>query len=272
MIRLQPFVTEKIWGYENWIVSTHPAGESRGENAIGYARPLKKILGKEYPLLITVIQANETLSVQVHPGDEYARVHEDASGKTECWLVLNAAPGARLVTGLKAGTTKDDVRTAIQQNSFERYLYYETVSQGDFIYIPAGHIHAIGGGIRLLEVQQSSDITYRLYDWGRPRELHIEKALDVLDTSETLVTHNFLGKFSSPYFSLERIAVNNQAQTFVCEPDTVLFILSGNGRIAQNGAPLKAEDTFFFSERESVTVEGALDVIKIQTQKNPQVM
>jgi mannose-6-phosphate isomerase len=264
MFRLQPFVSEKIWGYENWIVSTHPAGESLCLST-GTARPLKETLGKAYPLLIKVIQANETLSVQVHPDDEYAR-RENASGKTECWYVLSSAPGAKLVAGLTAASV-DDVRDAIAQNRLEDYLHYEPVSRGDFIYIPSGLVHAIGGGIRLLEVQQSSDITYRLYDWGRERELHIAKALDVLRFERARVIHGFMGDFSCPYFELRRIDVDTE-RTLTCAKDTVLFVLEGSGTAAQadaQNAPviLQAEDTLFFDAQETITVQGTLSVVYI---------
>ena len=167
-IKLTPITSEKIWGYELWIASTHPNG-TQPEFA--------KAVGGDFPLLVKIIQANDTLSIQVHPDDQKALELEGPGnrGKTECWYVLDAAPDARLVYGLKDGASTEQLAQAIKDNKLEPYLEFVEVHKGDFIYIPAGTVHAIGGGLRLLEVQQSCDLTYRLYDWGRGREVHIDK-------------------------------------------------------------------------------------------------
>jgi len=209
MFKTQPFVSEKVWGYERWIVSVHPAGQSLVDDTtpqIG-GTPLEAIAGASYPLLIKIIQANETLSVQVHPDDDYARLHEHSAGKTECWYVLDAVPDAKIIYGLQKDYRRSELETAIRDNTIEHCLRSVPVSKGDFIFIPAGTVHAIQGGLRLLEVQQSSDITYRLYDWGRPREVHVQKGLDVLRyLPESAMTpeHPFSGKSVCPYFRLEK--------------------------------------------------------------------
>ncbi len=138
------------------------------------------------PLLAKFIDAGEWLSIQVHPNDAQAKALEgEPRGKTEAWVVLDADPGARLVIGLKPGASTEQLTNAIQRNRLEELLVYAEVKPGDLLYIPANTVHALGPGILVYEIQQSSDTTYRLYDWGRlgldgqPRDLHIEKGVQV---------------------------------------------------------------------------------------------
>ena len=144
------------------------------------------IFGQHFPLLAKFIDANAQLSVQVHPKDSYAAWHEDGKlGKTEFWYILTAEPGARIVYGFKTPTDRAEVTQAIQDVTLDRLLHEEYVQAGDIIYVPAGTVHAIGSGVMLYELQEYSDVTYRMYDYGRlsasgkPRELHIERSLDV---------------------------------------------------------------------------------------------
>lgn len=141
-----------------------------------------------FPLLAKLIDASEWLSVQVHPDDAQARALEDQPrGKTEAWYILAAEPGARLVVGVQPGTTRPQMAQAIRDTALDSLLVYADVTAGDALFIGAGTVHAVGGGILLYEIQQSSDTTYRLYDWGRldldgrPRALHIEKGVQVAD-------------------------------------------------------------------------------------------
>lgn len=256
MFKTQPFISEKVWGYERWIVSVHPAGQSLADDGtpqIG-GTPLDAIAGASYPLLIKIIQANETLSVQVHPDDEYARLHEHSAGKTECWYVLEAAPDAKIIYGLQKDYPRSELEEAIRNNTIERCLRSVPVSKGDFIFIPAGTVHAIQGGLRLLEVQQSSDITYRLYDWGRPREVHIQKGLDVLrylPASALTPEHPFSGRMNCPYFRLEKKDFTAAGTLSFSSFDTPaaktgwcsLFIIAGNGTLETGGnGTLEAAD------------------------------
>lgn len=150
-----------------------------GEQAIA-------VFGRRFPLLAKFIDANAKLSVQVHPADDYAARHEGGKlGKTECWYILDAAPGASIIHGFKASTTREAVLRAIESVTLESLLEEVPVSAGDVIFVLAGTVHAIGSGVLLYELQEYSDVTYRMYDYGRltaagtPRELHIERALDV---------------------------------------------------------------------------------------------
>lgn len=142
------------------------------------------------PLLIKFIDASEVLSVQVHPDNDYAAEHHPGElGKTEAWYVIHAEPGARIVFGLKPGTNRDALRSAIEAGKVEDLLQYVPASTGDCFFTPAGTVHALGAGLVVYEVQQNSDVTYRFYDWnrvgldGKPRELHIEHSLKVVNFS-----------------------------------------------------------------------------------------
>lgn len=144
------------------------------------------IFGKRFPLLAKFIDANAQLSVQVHPNDAYASVHEGGKlGKTEFWYILAAEPDATIVYGFNTPTTRDEVERAIQEETLDALLHVEVVHPGDVIFVPAGTVHAIGSGVCLYELQEYSDITYRMYDYGRltatgqPRELHIQQSLNV---------------------------------------------------------------------------------------------
>jgi mannose-6-phosphate isomerase len=151
------------------------------------------LVGHRFPLLAKFIDANTNLSVQVHPDDRYAQSHEHGKlGKTEFWYVLDAAPGASIVHGFKTATSREEVRQAIQDLTLEGLLEEVHISNGDIIFVPAGAVHAIGTGVLLYELQEYSDLTYRMYDYGRltsagtPRELHIERSLDVAHYNRSL--------------------------------------------------------------------------------------
>jgi mannose-6-phosphate isomerase len=173
-----------------------------------------------FPLLAKFIDASDTLSVQVHPDDERA-APLGKRGKTEAWHVLVADTGARLIVGVSTGASKTDLATAIQQNRLEDLMLYEPVRTGDTLIIPAGTTHAIGGGILLYEIQQASDVTYRMYDWGRvddhgnPRDLHVEESIAVVDPAlralliEPLALDNWRAVLTAcRYFTLERWTVH----------------------------------------------------------------
>jgi len=187
---------------ESWEVACHNNGQSRVKNGQYAGYTLDKLLqekgmeilgvpfnkGDKFPLLIKFIDAKEKLSVQVHPDDHYASEFENGElGKSEAWYILQADKGAKLVAGLKDGVTKEEFRKKLMSGNLEEILNEVEVKAGDVLNIPAGLIHAIGDGILLAEIQQNSDTTYRVYDWGRlgldgnPRELHIEKSIDVID-------------------------------------------------------------------------------------------
>lgn len=188
---------------ETWECSTHPDGPSRvasgafaGEKLVDVLRAHPELIGTHpktdgeggLPVLIKFIDAARDLSVQVHPSDEYARTHEHGQlGKTEMWYVLEAAPGASLVYGFRQDLTRAMLAASLEDDTVEQYLQKVEIHRGDVFLIESGTVHAIGAGAMIVEIQESSNLTYRMYDYhrlgkdGKPRELHIAKALDVVD-------------------------------------------------------------------------------------------
>ena len=200
------------------------------------------------PLLIKVIFAREKLSVQVHPDDRLAQKYGEPRGKTECWYALEAEPGAEVAAGLKAGVTMDAVKSGIENGTLEQSLKMLPIHAGDMIYVDAGTVHAIWPGMVLLETQQNSDLTYRMYDYGRGRELHIEKSLEAarLTTKAGKVAPRVLEDrtilVEEDYFCVERIPVDvSRSSTSLRrsgEPKsglTYLFAAAGNGRLTSAG-------------------------------------
>jgi mannose-6-phosphate isomerase len=211
---LEPAALYKVWGGskmaslknlpakkgserlgETWEVSVHPDGPSQylNKNLSDYLTNI------EMPYLVKLIDTSDHLSVQVHPDDAFAKLHENSQGKTECWIILGAEEGSGIYLGLKEGVKKEEFEEALKKSErMDNFLVFHPVKRGDFFYVPAGSIHAIGNGVFLAEVQQSSGITYRVWDWnrlddeGESRELHIEKALQVINFSQE---HNRLKTF-----------------------------------------------------------------------------
>lgn len=172
-MKLETRAVEKIWGRRDLpppfrIPGDEPIGEIWFEPPPGLSQVLVKYLF-----------TSEKLSIQVHPSDEQAPA--GSSGKEECWLILEAQPGAQLGIGFKDAIGQDTLRQAALDGSIEDELEWHPVEAGDFFYLPAGTVHAIGPGLTLVEVQQNSDITYRLYDYGRPRELHLDEGVKIAD-------------------------------------------------------------------------------------------
>lgn len=198
ILKLTPFLQSTVWGGnkwgngpigESWVISNHPKG-SCSADGISLRDLVKE---EELPYLVKFIDTQDNLSVQVHPDDEFAKKFENSMGKTECWIILSAKPGAGIYLGLKKGVTEKEFREALENSAdMSSFLNFYPVNKGDFYFVPAGTAHAIGKDVFLVEVQQSSGITYRVWDWnrvgldGKPRELHIEKALKVIDFKRNL--------------------------------------------------------------------------------------
>jgi len=199
------------------------------------------------PLLIKVLFAREKLSVQVHPDDALARQHGFPRGKTECWYAMSAEPGAEVAVGLRPGTTPGEVAEGIEKGTLEDHLATLMVRKGDMIFVDAGTVHAIWPGSVLLETQQYCDLTYRMYDYGRPRELHIEKSLEAmrLDTRAGRIAPLELGDrkvlLDAEYFRIENVPVAGSRTSASLrgeesEPKLAyLFAASGTGRITGVG-------------------------------------
>lgn len=204
---------------ETWEISTHSSGPS----SLGQQK-LNELCELSY--LVKFIDTSDNLSVQVHPGDEYAKEHENSKGKTECWIILSSAAGAGIYLGFKPGITKKEFKTAIENNlEVDKYLNFIEVKAGDYFYVPSGTVHAIGSDVTLAEVQQSSGITYRVWDWnrvdvnGNSRELHVSRAMDVL---------NFNEEFNKSVIENNNLFTKVGLQEFVNHPDFKASILNLN--------------------------------------------
>lgn len=270
----QPVYQERLWGGtglrkyrpdvpgdrigESWEISAHEHGASlvangplRGESLDRLVAQFpEELLGSQeaqFPLLLKLISSRDTLSVQVHPQDHYAQIHEEGSlGKHELWYVLDAEPGAWIVYGLKPEVTSFEFRQAIAGGRVPETLRKVSVKPGDVFDIPPGLVHALGPGVTLAEIQQSSDVTYRVYDWdrvdanGKPRELHIEKALDVIDFGlRPKLDSPGLGyglpggrvqiRGANPYFAVEELTCEGQISwTEPVRRFVLYFLLEGN--------------------------------------------
>lgn len=171
-------VVEKPWG-RDVLPAPFESGQGQRIGEIWFEPPEEMT-----DILVKYIFTSEKLSVQVHPSDDQAReLGETGQGKEECWLVLDAEPGATLGIGFDEPLDADSLGAAALDGRIESLMTWHAVARGDFFYIPAGTVHAIGAGITLVEIQQNSDITYRLYDYGRPRELHLDKGVAVADAA-----------------------------------------------------------------------------------------
>ena len=220
-MKLQAHAVEKPWGRMNLApVFGGPFDRRIGE--IWFEHRASQTL----PLLVKYIFTSEKLSVQVHPNDDEARNRGFAGGKNECWYILDADDDATIGLGLKAEISPTELRTAAVDGSIEELIDWRPVSPGDFFYVPAGTVHAIGAGIMLLEVQQNADITYRLFDYGRPRELHLDDAIAV-SRPEKYPPENFrpaggpadVVLVDGPHFSLIRASsVDNISPSLSARP------------------------------------------------------
>ncbi len=235
-LKFKPILKPRIWGGqklntllgknfdtssavigESWEISGVPGDISTVSNGFLKGNTLNELLevymadlvgdkvfekyGDEFPLLIKFIDANDVLSIQVHPDDELARKRHNSFGKTEMWYVMQADKGARLISGFKKDTSKEAYLKALADGNLESLLASHEVKSGDVFFIPAGRVHAIGAGIVLAEIQQTSDVTYRLYDFdrrdaeGHTRELHTAQALDAIDFSGG---HDYKTQYNAP--------------------------------------------------------------------------
>jgi mannose-6-phosphate isomerase len=215
------------------------------------------------PLLIKFLFTTAALSVQVHPNDEYAREHHNSRGKTEMWHVLRAEPGAQIAAGLREPVTEAQLRAAAISGEIEQLLEWHDANPGDTFFIPAGTVHAIGAGLVLCEIQQAADVTYRLYDYGRPRDLHLEHGARVSRT----VPHDARRPSGDgllvecPYFTTEKYTVSGERVIPSPGRDQNIIILEGKGRIGDEAA--QAGDVFHVSADEpAVTLQGPMAVLR----------
>lgn len=187
MFKFKPILKTRVWGTESWVLSAVLGDESVIVEGPWAGKTINDVYQGTFPLLIKFIDARQDLSIQVHPSDELASQRHGCKGKTEMWYIIDAAPGAHLISGLKTAITPQEYVSLVRQDRITDVLQDYNVAPGDVFYLPSGRIHAIGGGCYLAEIQQTSDITYRIYDYGRPgldgkpRELHTELAREAID-------------------------------------------------------------------------------------------
>lgn len=300
-LKFEPVFRDYIWGgrnleklfgrelppgkvAESWEISAHAVSSTKVEFGALQGKTLPEVmtlLGEDlvgshyeeaverdlFPLLIKLLDANRDLSVQVHPADDYAQAHENGEqGKTEMWYVLWTKPDARLIYGLKRGTTKESFRRALNEKNLESCLHYLSIKPGDVIFVPPGTIHALLAGAVVAEIQQNSNVTYRVYDWnrvdddGNSRPLHVDKALDVINFDmeepsaarrKLLETNSELERVElarSPHFIVEEIKLARDARyRDICDGSSLEIwgCIEGRCAVEWNGAPVNFERVRF---------------------------
>lgn len=312
---LEPAIKDYIWGgtrlktecgkkteldiaAESWECSTHPDGQShiasgpwKGKTLAQFLEAHPKAKGthgqghQSLPILVKLIDAKEDLSVQVHPDDAYALAHEGQLGKTELWYVLKADPGASLVYGFAHDVTPELVRESARDGTILEHLQRVPVHGGDVFLIEPGTVHAIGGGIFLAEIQGNSNVTYRIYDYGRRdrdgklRELHLEKALAVMNfgaaraprSPQRVIRYTpgmaleLIGRCKS--FQVERMSVNGECRLAGgMKSPQICMVAEGGGTIggARHYSLVKAGDTVFIpASGEETMIRGHVCLLRI---------
>lgn len=307
MLKLKPSCKDYLWGgrrlaeeydveydgeilAEAWELSCHPDGPSYIVNGKYEGKTLaefmqaegKEVLGthcekfEDFPILIKFIDAKQNLSIQVHPDNSYALKNEGQYGKTEMWYIMDAEPGAFLYYGFKEEISKEEFEKRIQEDTFLEVLNAAAVQKGDVLFIEPGTIHAIGAGILIAEIQQNSNVTYRVYDYGRvgkdgkKRELHVEKALDVTNRVPVKKDAGCYPHLADcDYFTVDKLnldgAVMKKMTGMVSEESFVsILILDGEGTIMNQDEKLaykKGESFFLTAGSGTYTIEGKCDAL-----------
>lgn len=303
LLFLAPIFHEKIWGGsrlrsnfnyeipsektgECWAISAHPNGDCRILNGNHAGKHLSElwqtnrelfgnIQGDVFPLLIKILDASDDLSVQVHPNDKYAMENEGELGKTECWYILDADEDAELIFGHHA-QTKEEFIKLIESDNWNQLLRKVKVKKGDFFHVPTGTIHALKKGTLVLETQQSSDTTYRLYDYdrkgddGQPRPLHLKQSIDVsiiphkdsqLNYEILSVDKHKITKFvNCDYFSVSKWDIRGSYITSHNNPFTLVSVVDGEG-LFNNVKISKGQHFIVPAQVEKLNIEGTMDLI-----------
>ena len=290
MYKFEPLIKQMIWGSESWQISgvagsetIVACGEDKGKTLNQLVKEQKEKLvgeenyerfGNEFPLLIKFIDAKRDLSIQVHPNDEIAHKHGKSRGKTEMWYALECAPDAKLYCGLKKKITPAEYKTMVDNDTITDALACYEVNEDDVFFIPAGRIHAIGGGCKVAEIQQTSDVTYRIYDYkrkdkdGNYRELHTEKAAESIDYS---VQSNYRTEYQPtknegvqiaecPYFTTAVYDLSEPMTLDYSELDSfvILIAVKGEGTVIADGEELE------FAEGNTILLPATTGEVKIK--------
>jgi len=275
---------------ETWELSCHPDGPSRIVSGEAAGQTLKEyidangreVLGRDcenfedFPVLIKFIDAKGDLSIQVHPSDDYALTHEHQYGKTEMWYIVDCEPGASLYYGFSRDVTEEELRERIENQTLTEVLNEVKVKKGDVFFIESGTIHAIGSGIVIAEIQQNSNVTYRVYDYGRKdkdghtRQLHVDKAMAVTNMDAMACTKSFMPHLGScKYFTVDKVAFNGGTmgalQGAVDDKSFLsILILDGSGHISTGGETLsfkKGDSIFMTAGSGAYTMGGKCEAL-----------
>lgn len=255
------FTTDKAIAAEAWMLSSHKDGCN---------------IKEEVPILIKLIDARDKLSVQVHPDDDYAWRVEGEPGKTEMWYIVDHEPGAQLIYGFKRELTKQEFERRIRDNTLDEVMNYVPVHKGDIFFIPAGTLHAIGAGILIAEIQQNSNTTYRVSDYGRlgadgkPRQLHIDKALDVTELEPPKVPYGQVGDVTHHNFGTVRRLSDCEYFTadyitlcgaYELQPSTFAHLLVLDGEVTVGDISVGKGGSIYIPAGCEVTVRGKAEYI-----------
>jgi len=235
-----------------------------GRDLVGTSAPESE----RFPLLIKFLFPREKLSVQVHPDDATAQLHNEPCGKTECWYVVEAEPGAQVALGLKAGTSFAEFERSIHENRAEQLLNWIDLARGDMIYVDAGTIHTLGPGSIILETQQNSDTTYRLYDYGRPRELHLERGMAAMKgttaagKAKPTVMDGCTRLIAAPCFVVERFDLDCE-RLLAGHPHSaqVLIATAGCGIVEDSDTGALA-----FARGDAIVIPAAVESVRVRPQ------
>ncbi len=305
VILLKPYFSHTIWGGtklrdvfgydepgddigECWGISAHPSGEAVAEN--GEFKGFKvselwnehrelfgDVKGDRFPLLIKIIDANKDLSIQVHPDDAYAAEHENGSlGKNECWYVLDCPEGGELIVGHNA-SSKEELCNMIDNGNWNKLIRRVPVKTGDMIRIDAGTVHAITAGVCVLETQQSSDITYRLYDYdrlqnGKLRPLHLDKSKDVIDVPAAPVDEQVIRRrdaadnivtelVKTEYFTVSKVRVNGECAFTTDAGFICASVVRGSGKVFDAEVKIGSHMIITAEGAKSVAMCGDMEII-----------
>lgn len=303
LLFLEPVFKEMIWGGnrlatdfgyeipsdhtgECWAISAHDNGDCTVKNGTYEGKKLSElwkqhhelfgsVQGDRFPLLIKIIDAKADLSIQVHPDDEYAKKNENGSyGKTECWYILDCEKNTNIVVGHNA-KNKEELKSMIEQKQWGELIRQIPIKKGDFFQITPGTVHAIKAGTLILETQQNSDITYRLYDYdrlqnGKPRELHLNKSIDVIrcpyegqknEFETTQMEHAVVTQLvQCEFYTVDKIDVTGSQQFKTNAPFLIASVIEGEGNI--DGIKVKKGDHFILPNGyDTFTLEGTLSLI-----------
>lgn len=304
ILKMQPVLKEMIWGGnklkdifgyeipsdhtgEAWAIAAHKNGDCTIENTEYAGKTLSWLFenhrelfggieGEEFPLLVKIIDAKNDLSVQVHPNDEYAKINENSLGKTECWFVLQADEGTKMVMGHHA-KTKDEFVKAIEEDDYDHLLNSFEIKEGDFFYIPSGTLHAICSGSLIYEAQQSSDITYRVYDYhrkdkdGNERQLHVQQSIDVTNVPADIDQNKEFKKtelangtkttfVTSEFFTVDSYEMTGKNKIENDAPFQLVSVIGGEGKL--NDIEVKKGDHFVIcSDQKEVVFDGTMNIM-----------